>query len=150
MANRNLFGVLSMAVALTFSHAALGAESAPQGSKDLRLATSAMQGDRQVMQSLIKQHVDVNIAQGDGMTALHWAAYRNDLEMAKMLISAGASPKAVTRIEGLTPLAIACTNGNAAMIDTLLAAGASVNVADGIWTHRADARFRFEPAVRKP
>jgi ankyrin repeat protein len=134
MANRNLFGVLSMALALTFGHAAWGAESAPQGSKDLRLATAAMQGDRETMRSLLKQHLDVNIAQGDGMTALHWAAYRNDLEMAKMLIAAGASQKAVTRIEGLTPLAIACTNGNAGMIETLLAAGASVNVSDSIWT----------------
>src|ERR1700722_2646659 len=113
MANRNLFGVLSMAVALTFSHAAWGAESAPQGGKDLRLATAAMQGDREAIRSLVKQHVDVNIAQGDGMTALHWAAYRNDIDMAKMLIAAGAGTNATTRIEGLTPLAIACTNGNA-------------------------------------
>ena len=134
MANRNLIGVLSMAVALTFGHAAWGAESAPQGSKDVRLANSAMDGDSEGMRSLLKQHVDVNIAQGDGLTALHWAAYRNDLEMAKMLIAADASPKATTRIEGLTPLAIACTNGNAAMIEALVKAGSDVNLAGGIWT----------------
>ena len=62
------------------------------------------------------------------------AAYRNDLEMAKVLITAGADVKATTRIEGLTPLAMACTNGNAAMIEALVKAGSDVNLAGGLWT----------------
>ena len=39
---------------------------------------------------LIEDEVDVNAAQGDGMTALHWAAFQDDVEMAKLLIAAEA------------------------------------------------------------
>src|ERR1700734_1903643 len=110
------------------------ADAAPQGKQDARVAGLAMKGDREGMRLLLKQNAAVNGAQGDGMTALHWAAYRNDLEMAKMLISAGADVKATTRIEGLTPLAMACTNGNAAMVEALVKAGSDVNLAGGLWT----------------
>ncbi|MBZ5605363.1 MAG: ankyrin repeat domain-containing protein, partial [Acidobacteriia bacterium] len=61
---------------------------------DTRLADAAMQGDRNSVRTLIAQKADVNVAQGDGSTALHWAAYKNDVEMAKMLLAAGASNKA--------------------------------------------------------
>ena len=40
---------------------------------------------------------DVNAAQGDGMTALHWAAMNGDVELAQMLLYAGANVKATTR-----------------------------------------------------
>ena len=55
---------------------------------DTRLADAAMQGDKDAVQSLLKQHVDVNAPQGDGSTALHWAAYRDDAEMVKLLLAA--------------------------------------------------------------
>ena len=54
------------------------------------------------------------------MTALHWAAFQNDTETAQLLIAAGANVKAATRIGGITPLSLACTNGNAALIEALL------------------------------
>jgi ankyrin repeat protein len=121
-------------VALAASVGSLRADSTLQDNRDVRLALLAQQGDRDGVQLLVKQHADVNVAQGDGMTALHWAAYNNDLEMAKILLAAGASVKAATRIEGLTPLAMACTNGNAAMIDVLLKAGSDANSGNEIWT----------------
>ena len=40
---------------------------------------------------LLKHGADVNGAQGDGMSALHWAAERGDAELADMLIFAGAN-----------------------------------------------------------
>ena len=97
---------------------------------DTRLADAAMQGDRNSVRTLIAQKADVNVAQGDGSTALHWAAYKNDVEMAKMLLAAGASNKATTRIGSLTPLMLAAKNGNAAVVKTLVEAGADVNAAD--------------------
>src|SRR6185369_6518203 len=65
--------------------------------------------------------------QADGMTALHWAAQKGDVELAKMLIYASANLKATTRIGGYTPLLIASKNGDAAMIDILTQAGADAN-----------------------
>ena len=69
------------------------------------------------MRALLQQKADVNAPQVDGATALHWAVYRDDLEMADLLIRAGANVKAANR-EGVTPLAMAALYGNAAMIDT--------------------------------
>lgn len=91
---------------------------------DVRLADAAMHGDKDGVRSLLKQKADVNAAQGDGMTALHWVAFHDDLETAKLLLAAGASVKAATRDGAITPLFIACNNGNAGMIEALLKAGA--------------------------
>lgn len=98
---------------------------------DTRISDAAQKGNLAVVQSLLKQNVDVNAAQGDGNTALHWAAYRDDLEMARLLIQAGANVKVRTRLGGMTPLHLAATNGSAAIIDLLLKAGADPNVANG-------------------
>ncbi len=115
MFRRVLITALSMAALIS------GASPEP------RVADAAMQGDRAAIQSLLKQHAGVNVPQGDGMTALHWAAFKDDLEMAKMLLAAGANVKAVTREEAIPPLLLACTNGDAAMIEAFLKAGADAN-----------------------
>jgi uncharacterized protein len=88
------------------------------------VADAAMQGDRESVRSLLKQGGDVNAAQGDGMTALHWAASANDVELAAMLIHAGANLRATTRINGYTPLMMAAKAGHAAAVRTLLERGA--------------------------
>ena len=81
---------------------------------------AAMQGNRDAVRTLLKEGADVNTAQADGMTALHWAAQKGDVELAKMLLYAGANVRATTRIGGYTPLLIASRNGHAAMIETLI------------------------------
>lgn len=63
---------------------------------------------------------------GDGMTALHWAAQKNDIETAKQLLKAGADAKATNRY-GITPLWLACQNANSALVEMLLEAGADPN-----------------------
>ena len=75
--------------------------------------------DRARIRALLQQRVDVNAPQIDGMTALHWAAYQDDLETAELLVRAGANVKAANRY-GVTPLSLACTNGNGAMVELLL------------------------------
>jgi ankyrin repeat protein len=60
------------------------------------------------------------------MTALHWAAYQDDLETVEVLVRAGAGVKAANRY-GVTPLSLACTNGNGTMVEMLLKAGADPN-----------------------
>jgi ankyrin repeat protein len=93
---------------------------------DARVADAAMAGDREAVRSLLKQGVDVNAAQGDGTTPLHWAARRGDVELAQMLIYAGANVRATTRLGGWTPLLMAAQLGHAKMIETLLNAGADL------------------------
>jgi len=107
------------AVALTVS---LGAaqSTAP-------LADAAMRGDKTAIATLIKQGLDVGAAQGDGMTALHWAAERGDAEMAETLVYAGANISAVTRIGLYTPLHLAAKAASAAVAKVLIKGGADVN-----------------------
>ena len=79
--------------------------------------------DAPTVRRLLDAGANVNAAQGDGATALHWAAFVDDLEAARLLVEAGADASAANT-HGVVPLALACTNANAAMVDLLLAAGA--------------------------
>jgi ankyrin repeat protein len=85
-----------------------------------------MRGDSAQLAELLRQGVDVDAGQPDGATALHWAAYRDDVDAARQLVQAGARPDAANR-EGMTPLALASIAGNAEMIRLLADAGADVN-----------------------
>src|SRR6186997_3387104 len=86
------------------------------------VADAASRGDRDAVKALLKQAADVNAAQGDGMTALHWAAMNGDLELAQMLIFAGANVRATTRLGTYTPLYLAAKGGHAGVVAALLAA----------------------------
>jgi ankyrin repeat protein len=99
------------------------------GTTDVRLANAAMNDDLAAVRTLLGQKVDVNAPQGDGMTALHWAAYKDDVNLVKLLLEAGASVKPTTRNGAISPLSFAARNGNAEIIDLLLKAGADVNTA---------------------
>src|SRR5262249_41656571 len=93
------------------------------------LAGAAMEGHPGAARSPPEGRADVHTARGDGMTALHYAAIRHDVELAKLLLYAGANVKATTRIGGYTPLLMAARDGDAAMIDALIGAGADANSA---------------------
>jgi ankyrin repeat protein len=54
---------------------------------DSAVADAAMNGDRAAVQLLLKNKVNVNVQQADGATALQWAAYRDDLQLADLLIA---------------------------------------------------------------
>jgi ankyrin repeat protein len=84
------------------------------------IADAAMQGDVAAVRASIQRGADVNTPQGDGMTALHWAAERGDQTLAAMLLKAGANPAAVTRLGGYTPLHIAAKGGRHSVIRLLL------------------------------
>ena len=92
------------------------------------VADAAQRGDTAAVQTLIAQRTDVNAAQADGATALHWAVYRSDRALVDLLIRAGANVKAANRA-GVTPLWLASVNGDAAVIEALLTAGADPNEA---------------------
>src|SRR5690242_10003328 len=78
------------------------------GTSDSPVADAAMQGDHDLVVSLVKnERADVNAAQADGMTALHWAASDGNAELAQTLIYAGANLRAATRVGQYTPLHLA-------------------------------------------
>jgi ankyrin repeat protein len=94
-----------------------------------QVAEAAMRKDAQAVRSLLRQGSDVNAAQGDGMTALHWAAMQGDADLAGVLLYAGANVRATTRLGGYTPLHLASQSGSTAVINALVAAGAPVGAA---------------------
>lgn len=111
--------VLGCCVVMLLSAAVLGAAVSD-------LADAAMKGNKAAVRSLLQKKADVNAAQTDGTTALHWAVRLDDLETAELLIRAGANVSAATRA-GATPLQLAAVNGNAAIIAALIKAGADPN-----------------------
>ena len=94
--------------------------------------------------------IDVNAAQGDGTTALHWAAYRLDAGLVGELLSHGA--KADTQNSyGASPLGEAVKAANAEIVEMLLAAGANVEApnADGETALMLAARTGSVEVARK-
>lgn len=96
--------------------------------RDARVAVAAEQRDAKAALALVKQGGDVNGAQPDGATALHWASHWNDVPLAKGLIAAGANANAANDY-GVAPLYLAAQNGSVEMVDLLVAAKANVNAA---------------------
>lgn len=95
---------------------------------DAPLVDAARRGDISAVQARLAEGVSVGATEVDGTTALHWAAYRDDPEMAALLLRAGAPAQAANRY-GVRPLSLACVNGNARIIEMLLEAGADPNSA---------------------
>jgi ankyrin repeat protein len=89
------------------------------------VADAAMRGDAAAVQSLLRQGADVNAAQGDGMTALHWTALNGDLKTMNVLLAAKAKTDPLTRLGGYTPLHLASSRGHAEVVVRLLDAGSN-------------------------
>src|ERR1041385_2811398 len=90
------------------------------------LADAVEKSDQAAIQTLLKKHADVNARHADGMTALHWAAYLDNLELSRSLVKVGADVKA-TNDYGVAPLSLACENGNSELVELLLISGADSN-----------------------
>jgi uncharacterized protein len=117
MRSRRLSGFALLVLGLAVTAAAAGRAM---------VADAAEKHDWALVRTLIQKGTDVNAAQADGTTALHWAAYHDDAQAASLLIRAGSNVNAVNRY-GVPPLSLACTNGSAAVVKLLVDAGADVN-----------------------
>jgi ankyrin repeat protein len=116
-----IFAAAALAAAITAAPAA--AASA--------LVDAVKARDAATARTLIAQGADVNAPDGDGSTALHWAAATGDAGLAEALLKAGARVTAATRIGALTPLYMAARGGHAAIVGLLLEAGAPAAEANG-------------------
>ena len=91
------------------------------------LADLIENGRRGAAAELIAEGADVNAAQGDGTTPLHWAAYKLDTELVRLLLEHGARADAANRY-GATPLGEAVKAADAGLVGLLLEAGADPDV----------------------
>ncbi|MBU6365644.1 MAG: ankyrin repeat domain-containing protein [Gemmatimonadetes bacterium] len=112
------------ALALAWVPAVLPPVEAPPPAAPV--ADAAMRGDLAAVRALVQQGERADAAQGDGMTALHWAAFHGDSAMAVVLLRAKASLAAATRVGAHTPLHVAARQGQASVARVLLRAGADV------------------------
>ena len=104
--------------------AAAALPAAPAAQAAAPVAEAVMARDFDTARTLLQRGADVNGAQGDGMTALHWAASQGDVTLAEMLVLAGANLRASTRLNAYTPLFLAARGGHAALVRLLLEKGA--------------------------
>ncbi len=86
---------------------------------------AARAGDVAEVRAGIRAGADVNAAQADGFTALHWAAKNGNQEIAAMLVAAGADLSATTRLGQHTPLHVAAAAGHADVAEAILLGGAA-------------------------
>ena len=106
---------LLLAIFGSLAFATAGAEST--------LADLIQNGSRQAALELIAEGADVNAAQGDGTTPLHWAVYRIDTGLTRSLLDSGASADTVNQY-GSSPLAEAVKVAHPELVAMLLDAGA--------------------------
>ena len=100
--------------------------AAPVVRASATLIDAVKTGNREAVRALLKTPADVNAADPDGTTPLHWAVRSDDRETVRLLLEAGANAKATNRY-GVTPLSLAALNGSAPVMEMLLAAGADPN-----------------------
>jgi len=98
----------------------------PQDGNEAQLLELASSGETRAARELIARNTDVNQAQSDGTTVLHWAFYHNDEELVRALIRRGADVS-IRNEYGATPLSQATIIGNPDVIKRLLDAGADPN-----------------------
>jgi len=126
---------------------ALGAGTAAHAADTLLQAAEA--GDSAAAAALLAAGADANATQPDGTTALHWAAYHDDVPLLRRLIQAGAKVN-VSNDYGSTPLAEAAERADPQALEALLQAGADVESpnADGQTALMTVARTDVVAAAR--
>ncbi len=123
-----LVGVWSLVLAAAFSIPPADVLAAGASGPTSPVADAAMKGDLAALRSLLRDGADVNAAQGDGMTALHWAALNGDIKTMELLLIGGAVVEPLTRIGGYTPLHLASSRGHAPIVARLLEAGSRLKL----------------------
>ena len=114
-------GLFSLALAVVVCASGAGANTGNP------LVEAVKARDVTAVRELLTQRTDVNLPEPDGATALHWAAYIGDAEIATLLIRAGARVNVLSDL-GVAPLSLACEHGNAATVEALVKATADPGV----------------------
>ena len=118
---RLFYSCLFLLAALTFAQEIVCAQ------EQHALVDASKEGDAASVRGFLDSGVDANVVALDGMTALHWASYRDNIDLARLLVTAGAQVNAANDL-GVTPLWAASENRSITMVELLLDAGADPNL----------------------
>jgi ankyrin repeat protein len=110
--------VAFLAVLLSMAMPSIGYAAAAEAA-GADVADAAQKKDLGSLRTLVQRKVDVNTAQPDGTTALHWAVVWNSDEAINLLLRAGANVKARNRY-GATALSEAVSAGSVATVEAIL------------------------------
>ena len=88
--------------------------------RDVPLVDAVKTGDAAAVRALLQKKADVNATELDGSTALHWAVHKDAARRRRSADSAPAPTSKAANRYGVTPLSLACTNGNARIVERLL------------------------------
>jgi hypothetical protein len=104
--------------------------AAPTASTPHDLYKAAEAGDVTKIRDLLSHGSNMNEPDGDGWTAIFYAAAKGQTEAVKALIDAKANVNAKGKRDGETPLMVAALSGYVDVVKALLVAGADKNAKD--------------------
>jgi ankyrin repeat protein len=109
---------------------------------EIPLNVAASLGETERVKELLVKDTDVDIKDGDGMTALHYAVDKGHKEVAELLIAAGADLNTQDNY-GKAPLHYAAAQFAEEICEALIAAGADVNLRDNLGFTPLDYSWSF-------
>ncbi|CAM9408287.1 unnamed protein product [Ectocarpus sp. 4 AP-2014] len=101
-----------------------------RGGKRTPLVIAAQKANASAAAALLEYGARVNLAVGDGLTPLHEAVGAGSIDVAEMLVRAGANVNATNESAGMTPLHLAVANDQHAAARLLVHSGADVCLPD--------------------
>jgi ankyrin repeat protein len=108
---------------------------------------AARSGDRSTMESALQSGIDVNQADGHGMTPLSYAAGTSNVATVEYLLGKGANPNHATD-NNQTPLMIAARRSTPPVVELLIGKGAQIDrFGDDGLTALAIATQRGDPQI---
>jgi ankyrin repeat protein len=120
-------GLCVAGLAISFAALWPGILSGATGGSDDPLITAVKDGLQQEVKALLGKHANVNAVDANGATALAWAAMRDNIPVATLLLKAEADPN-LADMNAITPLRVAIDNRSPSMTKLLLENGANPNL----------------------
>jgi ankyrin repeat protein len=95
------------------------------------LMSAASHGNAAMTLHLLAVGADTRVTGRDDRSAMHWAADKTDsVDVARLLLAAGAEADGRDRLSSRTPLMLAADRNHPRMLQLLLAHGADLNMRD--------------------
>lgn len=93
-----------------------------------KLLRALQAGDLPKAEAALNAGANPNLVLADGSLPLAWAVDAQDISLVRLLLARGAKPDyKASESESFSPLVVACTRGDATIVNALLDAGAKVN-----------------------